>query len=222
MVGMLMGQRDTHASFLLEGGFGPSPPEAGRSGAGASTGRAWRTLVACTVFAMLQPLHEKTGFAGEPFRLTSTSFARDGAIPARLTCEGGDASPALTWSAAPGGTQSFALIEDDPDAPDPKAPKMTWVHWVLYDIPAGTTSLKEGAPSPPDGARNGINDWKAEGYRGPCPPIGTHRYFHTLYALDVVLPDLRSPTKPALLAAMEGHILGKATLVGTYAKTGGR
>jgi Raf kinase inhibitor-like YbhB/YbcL family protein len=119
------------------------------------------------------------------FVLTSAAFADNGAIPKRYTCEDADVSPPLNWSDAPPGTKSFALIVDDPDAPDPRAPKMTWVHWVIENIPADTLSLPEGAAQRglPAGAVHGLNDWKRTGYRGPCPPIGRHRYFHKLYAL---------------------------------------
>ena len=152
--------------------------------------------------------------------ITSIAFAAKAAIPALYTCEGSDISPPLTWSGAPSGTKSFALIVDDPDAPDPAAPKMTWVHWVLYDIPSTATGLPEAVQRAalPPGTREGVNDWKRTGYGGPCPPIGRHRYFHKLYALDVVLPDLKRPSKVALEKAMEGHILAQATLVGTYQK----
>jgi Raf kinase inhibitor-like YbhB/YbcL family protein len=152
--------------------------------------------------------------------LTSTAFTHNGPIPKPYTCQGKDLSPALAWSGLPAGTQSLALIVDDPDAPDPKAPKMTWVHWVLYNIPAGAAGLPEAvAPGAlPGGTREGRNDWKRTGYGGPCPPIGRHRYFHKLYALDVVLPDLQQPTKAELERAMQGHVLGKAELMGTYQK----
>jgi len=152
--------------------------------------------------------------------LTSGNFAHNGEIPTKHTCEGNDVAPQLSWSGAPAETKSFALIVDDPDAPDPKAPKMTWVHWVVYNIPASATSIVEGAKSLPEGARDGLNDWKRTGYGGPCPPIGRHRYFHKLYALDVVLPDLGTPTKATLEQAMEGHVLAKAELIGTYQKSG--
>ena len=155
-----------------------------------------------------------------PFTLRSSNFTANGSIPRKYTCEGSDTSPALAWSDAPAGTKSFALIVDDPDAPDPKAPRMTWVHWVLYDIPAATTALPEGiAPDAlPAGTGQGLNDWKRTGYGGPCPPIGRHRYFHKLYALDAVLSDLGSPTKAQLEQAMQGHVLASAELVGTYEK----
>jgi len=141
-------------------------------------------------------------------------------VPAQYTCEGADASPPLAWSGLPTGTKSLALIIDDPDAPDPAAPKMTWVHWVLYNIPPAASDLPEAVKTVqlPAGTKEGTNDWKRTGYGGPCPPIGRHRYFHKLYALDVVLPDLKHPTKIQLEKAMAGHILGQAELMGTYQK----
>jgi len=159
-----------------------------------------------------------SGGAPATFALTSSSFSPGAEFPSRHTCDGEDVSPALAWSGAPKGTKSFALIVDDPDAPDPRAPQTVWVHWVIYNLPAGTTSLPPGltAKSLPQGAREGLNDWKQAGWRGPCPPIGRHRYFHRLYALDAVLPDLGRPTKAQLEKAMEGHVLARAELVGTY------
>ena len=154
-----------------------------------------------------------------PFTLRSSAFANQAEIPAKHTCEGSDVSPPLAWSAPPAGTRSFALIVDDPDAPDPAAPKLVWVHWVLYDLPPGTRELREGASqSLPAGARQGKNDWKRTGYGGPCPPVGRHRYFHKLYALDTVLPDLKKPNKARLEQAMKGHIVAEAQLIGTYQK----
>jgi Raf kinase inhibitor-like YbhB/YbcL family protein len=152
--------------------------------------------------------------------LTSPAFANNGAIPKQYTCEGTDISPPLRWSGAPQGTKSFALIIDDPDAPDPRAPKITWVHWVVYNIPADANGLAEGAAKsgPPAGAQLGLNDWKRADYGGPCPPIGRHRYFHKLYALDTVLPDLGHPTKARLLDAIKGHVAAEAQLIGTYQK----
>lgn len=150
--------------------------------------------------------------------LISPAFSHDGAIPARYTCEGDDVSPPLTWSGAPPATRTLVLIVDDPDAPDPKAPRMTWVHWVVYDLPATATGLAEGVESLPGQARTGLNDWKRSGYGGPCPPIGRHRYFHKLYALDKEIGALISPTKQDVLDAMEGHIVAEAVLIGTYAK----
>jgi Raf kinase inhibitor-like YbhB/YbcL family protein len=150
--------------------------------------------------------------------LTSPAFSHGGEIPTEYTCEGPDVSPELRWSGAPPGTRSFALIVDDPDAPDPAAPKMTWVHWVLYNLPADCTGLAKDVRQLPAGTREGLNDWKRTGYGGPCPPIGRHRYFFKLYALDTVLPDLGTPTKDRLLQAMQGHILAQAELMGTYQK----
>jgi len=151
------------------------------------------------------------------FEIRSDAFQHNGEIPTRYTCEGGDTSPPLAWSGLPEDTRSLALIVDDPDAPDPKAPKMTWVHWVLFNIPTDATGLAEGIKELPAGARSGINDWKRTGYGGPCPPIGRHRYFHKLYALSTVL-DLDRPTKAELEAAMQGHVLQKTELIGTYQK----
>ena len=150
--------------------------------------------------------------------ITSTAFAPEGAIPTLYTCDGKDRSPPLAWSGVPAGTRSLALIVDDPDAPDPAAPKMTWVHWVLYNLPADSSGLPEAVASAglPAGTCEGVNDWKRTGYGGPCPPIGRHRYFHKLYALDVVLPELGKPTKAKLEKAMEGHVIGRAHLMGTY------
>jgi len=153
------------------------------------------------------------------FTITSSAFAPAGEIPAVCTCEGADTSPRLEWSGAPTGTKSFALIVDDPDAPDPAAPKMTWVHWVLYNIPAESTHLAEAVSELPEGTLEGTNDWKRTGYGGPCPPIGRHRYFFKLFALDTTLPDLNSPTKAELEKAMHGHILAQTQLMGTYQKT---
>jgi Raf kinase inhibitor-like YbhB/YbcL family protein len=156
---------------------------------------------------------------GAGLTLTSGSFTHNGQIPTTYTCEGKDASPPLSWSGLPAGTKSLALIVDDPDAPDPRAPQTTWVHWVLYNLPPTAEGLPEGVSSLPGGTREGLNDWKRTGYGGPCPPIGRHRYFHKLYALDAVLPDLGSPTKAQLEQAVAGHVLTKAELVGTYEKT---
>jgi Raf kinase inhibitor-like YbhB/YbcL family protein len=155
-----------------------------------------------------------------PLTITSPAFAAGHDIPSDYTCEGGDVSPRLDWSGTPAGTVSFALVVDDPDAPDPAAPKMTWVHWILYNLPADAKRLPEAVEPDalPLGTREGKNDWKRTGYGGPCPPIGRHRYFFKLYALDAMLPDIRTPTKAQLEKAMEGHILEKAELMGTYQK----
>ena len=155
-----------------------------------------------------------------PLILESPAFPDGAPIPVEYTCDGRDSSPPLAWYGVPDGTRSLVLIVDDPDAPDPKAPRMTWVHWVLYNLPPESTGLAAGARSAdlPSGTGEGINDWKHTGYGGPCPPIGRHRYFHKLYALDTVLPDLGTPTKAALEAAMKGHVIAQAELVGTYQK----
>lgn len=153
-----------------------------------------------------------------PMTLTSTAFAQQAPLPAAHTCDGRNISPPLAWSGAPPAARSLVLIIDDPDAPDPKAPKMTWVHWLLYNLPADARGLPENArPGQlPAGTGEGLNDWQRTGYGGPCPPVGRHRYFFKLYALDTLLPDLGRPSKTKLLAAMEGHILARAELIGTY------
>ncbi|HWO88274.1 MAG TPA: YbhB/YbcL family Raf kinase inhibitor-like protein [Gemmatimonadales bacterium] len=154
-----------------------------------------------------------------PLTISSPAFAPGGAIPARYTCDDRDISPPLVWTGVPVGAKALALIIDDPDAPDPKAPKVTWVHWVLYNLPPSSAGLPEGVrPADlPAGTKEGINDWKRTGYGGPCPPVGRHRYFHKLFALDTVLPDLgRKATKADVERAMKGHILEQAELIGTY------
>lgn len=163
---------------------------------------------------------EAADTAASGLRLASPAFTAGGEIPAKYTCKAENVSPALEWSGAPEGTKSFALIVDDPDAPDPAAPKMTWVHWVLYDLPAGSHALKENAGKAglPKGTRPALNDFKRSEWGGPCPPIGRHRYFFKLYALDAALGDLHQPTKARLLEAMKGHVLASAELVGTFAK----
>ncbi len=150
--------------------------------------------------------------------LESPAFTSQSEIPSLYTCDGKDISPELKWSGIPKAAKSLVLIVDDPDAPDPSAPKMTWVHWVLYNIPPTVSTIRENI-SPkelPEGIQQGKNDWKRTGYGGPCPPIGRHRYFHKLYALDIVLPDLNTPDKARIEKAMEGHILESAELIGTY------
>jgi len=152
--------------------------------------------------------------------LKSPDFVHQGEIPKIHTCEGGDSSPGLSWSGLPQHTKSLVLIVDDPDAPDPKAPKMTWVHWLLYNIPPTVAEIPKGVADSalPSGTQQGKNDWKKTGSRGPCPPIGRHRYFHKLYALDIELPDLHQPNKTQLEKAMAGHIIAQAELIGTYQK----
>lgn len=159
--------------------------------------------------------------AAMSFNISSPAFSDGGEMTSKYTCEGDDLSPPLEWSGVPEGTKSLVLIVDDPDAPDPKAPQRVWVHWVLYDIPAEAKGLPENANKSglPSGAKAGLNDWKRADYGGPCPPIGRHRYFHKLYALDTTLDELKSPTKTAVEAAMDGHILAEAQMIGTYEKT---
>lgn len=151
-------------------------------------------------------------------QITSTEFEAKHTIPSRYTCDGKDVSPPLFWTGVPEQAKSLALIVDDPDAPDPAAPRMTWVHWVLYNLPIASTGLVEAiTPTTlPAGTREGINDWKRTGYGGPCPPIGRHRYYFRLYALDTVLPDLHKPSKAKLLQSMNGHVLAEAELMATY------
>jgi len=160
--------------------------------------------------------------AAMALEIRSPAFAHNEEIPARYTCEGDDIAPPLEWSGVPDGTRSLALIVDDPDAPDPEAPKMTWVHWVLYNLPADLTELAEGlqVKELPAGARSGINNWDKTGYGGPCPPIGRHRYFHKLYALDTTLDLHERANKAELEKAMKGHVLASAELIGTYRKKG--
>lgn len=150
--------------------------------------------------------------------LTSSAFEDGNSIPAKYTCEGEDIAPPLSWSGVPQGTKSLALIVDDPDAPDPKAPQRTWVHWVIYDMDPASSGIAEGAKTLPQGARSALNDWNRTGYGGPCPPIGEHRYFHKLYALDCVLGALSPANKASLERAMQGHILTQSVLLGRYKK----
>lgn len=174
-------------------------------------------MFACSlILATDQPYAEET----MTLTLTSTAFNHGQAIPSRYTCEGEDISPPLAWTDVPANTQSLVLIIDDPDAPDPKAPRMTWVHWVLYNISPDTSALAEGATtsSLPPGSQQGLNDWKRAGYGGPCPPIGRHRYFHKLYALDTVLHGLKTPSKAEIEDAMQGHVIAHTELIGTYEK----
>ncbi len=155
-----------------------------------------------------------------PITVTSSAFVQGGEIPTLYTCEGEDSSPPLRWSGVPDNADTLVLIVDDPDAPDPQAPKMTWVHWLVYNLPAQLTALNPGTVSIdlPAGAEEGINNWDRKLFGGPCPPIGRHRYFFKLYALDSALSGLASPDKDALLVAMKGHIIGYGELMGTYKK----
>lgn len=153
--------------------------------------------------------------------LKSDAFEEGGDIPVKYTCEGENVSPGIHWQSVPDCAESLVLIVDDPDAPNPASPRMVWDHWILYNLPPGMGGLAEGITSAelPTGCGEGINSWGRTGYGGPCPPIGRHRYFHRLYALDTILPaELGKPTKDALLLAMEDHILARTELVGTYQK----
>ena len=152
------------------------------------------------------------------FSITSPVFEAGKEIPEQYTCDGGDISPPLMWENSPASTQSLVLIMDDPDAPDPEAPKMTWVHWLLYNLPADSSGLQEAVTDSqlPSGTLQGINRRDRNGYGGPCPPIGRHRYFFKLYALDISLNDLGDPDKDSLLQNMRGHVLEETTLMGTY------
>lgn len=152
--------------------------------------------------------------------IVSSAFEDGGEIPREYTCEGNDGSPPLRWSGVPWDAHSLVLIVDDPDAPDPEAPKMTWVHWVLYNLPPDSSGLSAAmtAARLPAGTGEGLNDWQRTGYGGPCPPVGRHRYFFKLYALDVVLPAMRQPTKAQVESAMEGHVVANTQLIGTYEK----
>ena len=153
--------------------------------------------------------------------ITSSAFTEHGSIPVEYTCDGEDASPPLSWSGVPSRTRGLALIVDDPDAPDPAAPRTIWVHWVLYNLPSDSTGLAAGVARTalPRGTREGRNDWHRTGYRGPCPPVGRHRYRFTLYALDIELPDMDEPSKTQLLKAVQGHVIADATLAGTYRRS---
>lgn len=150
--------------------------------------------------------------------LISTAFTHHGEMPQRYTCDGQNISPPLAWSGMPTEVKSFALIVYDPDAPDPAHPQRIWVHWVLYNLPPSCAGLAEqiAMPALPSGTMHGLNDWGRIGYGGPCPPIGRHRYFFALYALDAMLPDLGQPSRVQLLQAMQGHLLAQTELVGTY------
>ena len=154
------------------------------------------------------------------FSLTSSAFTASGPMPTKYTCEGTNISPPLAW-VGPSTTRSFALIVEDPDAPDPAKPTRVVSHWVAYNIPATTASLAENASRKgmPAGSAQGMNESNKAGYMGPCPPIGRHRYFFRMFALDTVLTGLNDPKKADLENAIQGHVVGTAELIGTYQKT---
>jgi Raf kinase inhibitor-like YbhB/YbcL family protein len=184
-------------------------------------------LIGCLALYLLGPaegevfstITEETPFPDsleDSMNLTSTAFSYGEFIPAKYSCNGEDVSPSLSWTEPPAGTQSFALIMDDPDAP-----VGTWVHWVLFNLPASARGLSEGMPSDlkfSDGSVQGITSARSHGYHGPCPPSGTHRYFFKLYALDTTLPLTFAADKKEVLAAMDGHILAQAELMGKFSK----
>jgi Raf kinase inhibitor-like YbhB/YbcL family protein len=175
-------------------------------------------LLALLVTAPGAEAEEPKGEKAMALSITSPAFQNKDEIPSRFTCQGKSLSPALQWTGAPEGAKSLALIVDDPDAPDPKAPRLVFVHWVLYNLPADSKGLSEAVSkaSLPKGTLQGLNDAKKPGWTPPCPPIGRHRYFFKLYALDTTLPDLgKAATKADLEKAMQGHILEKAELIGT-------
>lgn len=179
-------------------------------------------IIAVAVYANKLLVDKEQNIMG--IKIMSPSFMHEHDIPARHTCDGQNTSPPITWTGAPPGTKSLVLIVDDPDAPDPAAPKMTWVHWLLYNIPATATGVAEAVADNnlPAGTLQGVNDWHKTGYGGPCPPVGRHRYFFKLYALDRVLPDLKKPAKHVLENAMRVHILAQASLIGLYQRHAGR
>lgn len=149
-------------------------------------------------------------------RLSSPAFPHNTQIPSLYTCDGSDTSPPLEIHDVPGGTESLVLFVDDPDAPDPQAPRMVWDHWVLWNIDPAITEIAED--SVPAGAVQGTNSWGRTDYGGPCPPIGTHRYFFKLFALDTVISLAPSATKAEVEAAIDGHLIGQTELIGTYGK----
>jgi Raf kinase inhibitor-like YbhB/YbcL family protein len=163
------------------------------------------------LFLVLCAFHTKI-FAAAKFALTSSAFQLNTMIPAQYTCNGADKSPPLTWNNIPAKTQSLVLIMQDPDTP-----QGVWTHWVLFNIPVNVTHLDASSPVP-EGAANGINSWNGLGYRGPCPPIGAHRYVFKLYAIDTVLSLGEGATADTVLNKITAHVLGTAELIGLYQK----
>jgi Raf kinase inhibitor-like YbhB/YbcL family protein len=184
--------------------------------AGRGAARSLRMAAIVLAAQALLLVHAGTAMA---LTLTSSAFKPGDKIPSKYTCEGADVSPPLAFGGVPEGTKSLAFLMDDPDAPDPKAPKRVWAHWLVYNLPPDSQGLPEDASRTglPKGAVTGLSDRKQAAYHGPCPPIGRHRYFHKLYALDITLPP-KALTKAELEAAMKGHILAQAELMATYQK----
>jgi len=168
----------------------------------------------CSCKKSKQADFEAEGGEKMEIKVTSSAFAEGGLIPAKYTCDGSDISPPLQWDSVPEGTRTIALISDDPDAP-----MGTWVHWVLFNLPAETRELAENVPPDgtlPNGAKQGLSDFGKIGYGGPCPPSGTHRYFFKIYALDTEIDLPAGAKKAQLVKTMEGHILGQGQLIGKY------
>jgi len=177
---------------------------------------AFLLAASCRGPAGPEPEHIGGGAQMAEIKVTSTAFAEGAMIPVKFTGDGEDVSPPLSWTGAPEGTKSFALINDDPDAP-----VGTWVHWVLFNIPAHVTGLPENVPPNAklaDGSVHGKNSWGRLGYGGPKPPSGTHRYFFKIYALDTTLQLAPGADKAELLRAMEGHVLAQGQLMGKYTR----
>ncbi len=185
----------------------------------AAVGGVFLILTACSSTGTTAPAvtaSQVTQEVSMTISLSSTAFSNGQSIPAKYSCKGREVSPPLAWTAVPANTQSLALIVDDPDAPGG-----TWVHWVLYNLPAASSNLPEAVPAGgnrPDGSLQGKNSSGNLGYNGPCPPSGTHRYFFKLYALDTLLDLPAGASKTQLLAAMQGHILAQGELMGTFSK----
>lgn len=173
------------------------------------------TIFTLVAINFIRPTSGAESKGRHSLELKSSAFQSGGDIPRKHTCDANDVSPQLSWSNAPAGTRAFALIADDPDAPGG-----TWVHWVIYDLPADAKELAEGIPTTealPKGAKQGTNDFRKIGYGGPCPPPGLpHRYFFKLYALDAPTGLQTRATKQQLLKAIENHVLGEAETIGRY------
>ncbi len=168
------------------------------------------------VFSFVYGDNNKKGVKIMELKVESSAFQYGGTIPVKYTCDGEDISPPLKWSQGPAGTKCYAIIADDPDAP-----MGTWVHWVIYNIPADVTELPEGVPPQKvlgDGSLQGVNDFRRIGYGGPCPPGGTHRYYFKVYALDTEVDAVPGLTKRQLLKKIEKHIIAKGEIMGKYSR----